>query len=249
MELPSRWEGEAPAEPWLQWRTLWRFTARREPRPPIAAQASNGKFPHNTQPPTNARHAANSLSGNRHKQMVGRCGIAHTPGNSLRNPTVNPFPALATARTRFGLSLRSGCSTAHGLLCNHPIRQYFQRGIAVAVNTDDPKMFGTSLAKERRLLVSDSSSFEKTVTTTRTCSITDSKEENGWPQIRIAVWTNLANTEPTFDVPQRLSEPPILRRLGARVVTRLALPSPLPEPRGGDRFLLGKPCAVECASA
>jgi len=35
----------------------------------------------------------------------------------------------------------------------HPIRDYFQRGLLVTVNTDDPKMFGNSLAAEYRLLV------------------------------------------------------------------------------------------------
>ncbi|MFC1996101.1 adenosine deaminase [Chloroflexota bacterium] len=35
----------------------------------------------------------------------------------------------------------------------HPIREYFQRGLVVTVNTDDPKMFGNSLAGEYQLLV------------------------------------------------------------------------------------------------
>jgi adenosine deaminase len=34
----------------------------------------------------------------------------------------------------------------------HPIRQYFEAGAIVTVNTDDPKMFQTSLADEYRLL-------------------------------------------------------------------------------------------------
>ena len=34
----------------------------------------------------------------------------------------------------------------------HPARRYFERGIVVTVNTDDPKMFGNSLAEEFRLL-------------------------------------------------------------------------------------------------
>jgi adenosine deaminase len=37
----------------------------------------------------------------------------------------------------------------------HPIRRYFERGIVVTVNTDDPKMFGNSLAEEYRLLVQE----------------------------------------------------------------------------------------------
>lgn len=35
---------------------------------------------------------------------------------------------------------------------SHPIRRYFELGIYVTVNTDDPKMFGNSLAEELRLL-------------------------------------------------------------------------------------------------
>jgi adenosine deaminase len=34
----------------------------------------------------------------------------------------------------------------------HPIRRYFERGLVVTVNTDDPKMFNNSLAEEYRLL-------------------------------------------------------------------------------------------------
>jgi adenosine deaminase len=39
-----------------------------------------------------------------------------------------------------------------GSLEEHPIRRYFERGIIVTVNTDDPKMFGNSLAEEYLLL-------------------------------------------------------------------------------------------------
>ena len=37
-------------------------------------------------------------------------------------------------------------------LAGHPIRELFDRGCLVTVNTDDPKMFGNSLAEEYRLL-------------------------------------------------------------------------------------------------
>jgi adenosine deaminase len=36
----------------------------------------------------------------------------------------------------------------------HPLRRYFDRGLVVTVNTDDPKMFDNSLAEEYRLLES-----------------------------------------------------------------------------------------------
>ena len=35
----------------------------------------------------------------------------------------------------------------------HPVRRYYQRGIFLSINTDDPKMFGNSLAEEYMLLV------------------------------------------------------------------------------------------------
>jgi adenosine deaminase len=35
---------------------------------------------------------------------------------------------------------------------DHPVRRYFDRGLPVTINTDDPKMFGTSLAEEYRTL-------------------------------------------------------------------------------------------------
>ena len=41
---------------------------------------------------------------------------------------------------------------------NHPIRSYFDRGLRITVNTDDPKMFNNSLAEEYDLLI-DSAGF------------------------------------------------------------------------------------------
>ncbi|MGE5263474.1 MAG: adenosine deaminase [Acidobacteriota bacterium] len=37
-------------------------------------------------------------------------------------------------------------------LKHHPVRRYFERGIPVTINTDDPKMFGNNLADEYRVL-------------------------------------------------------------------------------------------------
>jgi adenosine deaminase len=37
----------------------------------------------------------------------------------------------------------------------HPVRHYFDRGIIISINTDDPKMFGNSLAGEYRALESE----------------------------------------------------------------------------------------------
>ena len=44
------------------------------------------------------------------------------------------------------------CTGVVSELAEHPIRQYFERGVIVSVNTDDPTMFGTSLAEEYRQL-------------------------------------------------------------------------------------------------
>jgi adenosine deaminase len=35
----------------------------------------------------------------------------------------------------------------------HPVRRYYERGIFLSINTDDPKMFGNSLAEEYMMLV------------------------------------------------------------------------------------------------
>ena len=46
-------------------------------------------------------------------------------------------------------NLRTGAVKS---LNEHPIRRYFERGIVITVNTDDPKMFGNCLAEEFLLL-------------------------------------------------------------------------------------------------
>lgn len=40
-------------------------------------------------------------------------------------------------------------------IAEHPIREYFKRGMKISVNTDDPKMFGTSLENEYELLAKE----------------------------------------------------------------------------------------------
>lgn len=47
-------------------------------------------------------------------------------------------------------NVRTGAAAS---LDQHPVRSFFERGLLVTVNTDDPKMFGNSLAQEHRLLV------------------------------------------------------------------------------------------------
>jgi len=40
-------------------------------------------------------------------------------------------------------------------IAEHPVREYFERGLVISVNTDDPMMFGTALDKEYELLVEE----------------------------------------------------------------------------------------------
>jgi adenosine deaminase len=48
--------------------------------------------------------------------------------------------------------LSNVCTKVVNSIEEHPIRRYFEHGLIVTVNTDDPKMFGNSLAEEFWLL-------------------------------------------------------------------------------------------------
>lgn len=59
---------------------------------------------------------------------------------------------------RIPLELCPGSNVCTGVvstIADHPIREYFERGLVISVNTDDPKMFGTALDKEYELLVQE----------------------------------------------------------------------------------------------
>ncbi len=45
------------------------------------------------------------------------------------------------------------CTNVISRIEDHPIRRYFERGLLVTINTDDPKMFSDSLAREYKILV------------------------------------------------------------------------------------------------
>jgi adenosine deaminase/aminodeoxyfutalosine deaminase len=49
-------------------------------------------------------------------------------------------------------NLRTGCLTK---LSDHPVRRYFDQGLMLTLNTDDPAMFGTSLTREYELAQSE----------------------------------------------------------------------------------------------
>ncbi len=57
------------------------------------------------------------------------------------------------AEHRIPLEMCPGSNVRTGVvrgISDHPIREYFEKGLVVTVNTDDPKMFQTSLAEEYR---------------------------------------------------------------------------------------------------
>jgi adenosine deaminase/aminodeoxyfutalosine deaminase len=45
-------------------------------------------------------------------------------------------------------NLRTGCCSS---IAEHPVRHYFDQGIMITLNSDDPAMFGTSLSREYQL--------------------------------------------------------------------------------------------------
>ena len=47
------------------------------------------------------------------------------------------------------------CTGVVSEISEHPIREYFERGLIISVNTDDPKMFDTALDKEYVLLAKE----------------------------------------------------------------------------------------------
>jgi aminodeoxyfutalosine deaminase len=49
-------------------------------------------------------------------------------------------------------NLRTGCC---GKISEHPVRRYFDQGLMLTLNTDDPAMFSTSLTKEYELALSE----------------------------------------------------------------------------------------------
>ena len=45
-------------------------------------------------------------------------------------------------------NVRTGCCKT---VSEHPVKQYFDHGLMITVNTDDPAMFGTTLSHEYQL--------------------------------------------------------------------------------------------------
>jgi adenosine deaminase len=51
--------------------------------------------------------------------------------------------------------LSNVCTGVVRSIAEHPVRKYFERGLLISVNTDDPMMFGNSLEREYELLVQE----------------------------------------------------------------------------------------------
>jgi adenosine deaminase len=48
-------------------------------------------------------------------------------------------------------------------MAKHPIRKYFEHGLLISVNTDDPMMFETTLSREYELLVEECNFTEEEI--------------------------------------------------------------------------------------
>ena len=59
---------------------------------------------------------------------------------------------LATRQVPLEICLTSNLRTgACPSLSTHPVRQYFDQGVMITLNTDDPALFGTTLSREFQL--------------------------------------------------------------------------------------------------
>jgi len=75
--------------------------------------------------------------------------------NSEDGSTLTPGPMVEEIATRqipveicLTSNLRTGCCPS---IAQHPVRDYFDRGVMVTLNSDDPAMFNTSLTCEYQL--------------------------------------------------------------------------------------------------
>jgi adenosine deaminase len=102
--------------------------------------------------------------------------------------------------------LSNVCTGSVASFREHPIRRYFERGLLVTVNTDDPGMFGNSLAQEYLRLSTDF----------------------GFTAPEIATLVRNALEASWLTAPQKLE-------LGARLERGLAAPGELPPGAGLER--------------
>ncbi len=80
----------------------------------------------------------------------------------------------------------------------HPIRDYFRRGLLISINTDDPKMFSTSLAQEYELLEREGGFSRKEI-----CALILLGIESSWlPEDRKQSLATSFRSDPAFTAHQ-----------------------------------------------
>lgn len=88
------------------------------------------------------------------------------------------------------------CTGAVSAITEHPIREYFECGLIISVNTDDPMMFGTSLDKEYEWLVRECGFTKKAI-----CRLILLGVESSWlPEDRKKLLETRFKKEPSWIV-------------------------------------------------
>jgi adenosine deaminase len=86
------------------------------------------------------------------------------------------------------------CTGVVRAISEHPIREYFDSGMIISVNTDDPTMFGSTLAKEYESLVQECGFTKEEI-----CRIILLGIESSWlPEERKKSLTNIFEEDPSW---------------------------------------------------
>jgi len=102
---------------------------------------------------------------------------AHRIGHGTRAHE-DPELLVYLREHKIPLELCPGSNVRTGVvrtIAEHPIREYFERGLIISVNTDDPKMFGNSLDREYKWLVEECGFTKKEI-----CSLILLGIESSW---------------------------------------------------------------------
>ena len=94
------------------------------------------------------------LAAERASRQTQIAAPVHVGGPGLKGTPERVFSLeeLATRQIPVEICLTSNLRTgACASLSAHPVRQYFDQGIMITLNTDDPAMFRTSLSREYQL--------------------------------------------------------------------------------------------------
>ena len=77
-------------------------------------------------------------------ERIGHGLTAHQDPELIEELTTRQIPVEICLTS----NLRTGCC---GKISDHPVRRYFDQGLMLTLNTDDPAMFGTTLTREYEL--------------------------------------------------------------------------------------------------